>query len=348
MPWQAIWSEGRACRVPPAASESPLRALTLVLELIGPRKAAPPRGRSVVRDIPLRLWQGAREGAGAICLYLMPDGALRLLHGEIDLATAPGTLRSGETLSLRYIACAEGRRDLLEVTNHDQDRVQVLRSGLRQQATLADALPRDPGFLSVAHVAAVASSAISANALPGVESGAMVATTAGPRPVEALRPGDRLLDEAGRAHPLRWIEARPRLCLGRAAPMCLRAPYFGLARDLVVTPQTRLLQTGPMVDYLCGTEAVLVAASDMATGRAVLRDRSVPMRMFHHLMLDDPACILVENSPIETAHLGDVMAAGDPQIGPAARPVAADTTASLPLLDRAAARALVTAHGKAA
>ncbi|QXT40131.1 Hint domain-containing protein [Gymnodinialimonas ceratoperidinii] len=348
MSWQAIWSEGRAYRVPPVACDTPLRAMTLLLELIGPKKPTPPRGRSVARDIPLRLWQGAREGAGAICLYLMPDGALRLLHGEIDLRTEPGTLRAGETLSLRYIACSEGRSDLLEVTNHDQDRVQVQRSGLQQQATLADALPRDPRFLTVAHVAAVASSAIAANALPGIESGAMVATAEGTRPVDALRPGDRLLDDTGSAHPLRWIEARPRLCLGRAAPMCLRAPYFGLVRDLVVTPQTRLLQTGPMVDYLCGTEAVLATAADLATGRAVTRDRSKPMRMFYHMMLDDPACIRVENSPIETVHLGDVLALGDQEISKAASPVAADTTPSLPLLDRAAARALVTAHGKAA
>lgn len=348
MSWQAIWNEGLICRPAPAVCDTPLRAVTLWLELIGPRRPAPRRGRGVARDIPLRLWQGAAEGNGAISLYHMPDGAVRLLHGEIDLCTAPATLKAGETLGVRYIACAEGRHDVFEVTNYDQDRVQILRSGLAVQASLSDALPRAEGFLSVAHVAAVASSAVSATDLPGIESGALVATLDGPRPIDTLRPGDELLDATGTLHPLRWIEARPRLCLGRTAPICLRAPYFGLHRNLVVTPQTRLLQTGPVVDYLCGTDAVLASAADLSTGRAVLRDRTKPMRMFYHMMLDDPACILVENCPMETAHLGDVMALGDRHITHGACPNLPDTTPSLPLLDRAAARALVTAHARAA
>ena len=348
MTWQAIWSDRRVFRSPPTVCDTPLRAMTLWLELVGPRRPAPRRGRGIARDIPLRLWQGATEGDGGICIYLMPDGAVRLLHGEIDLCTAPETLRAGETLGVRYVACAEGRADVFEVTNHDQDWVQSLRSGLATQSTLRDALPRVEGFLSVAHVAAVASSAVSATDLPGVESGALVSTIQGPRPIDALRPGDELLDDEGAPHALRWIEARPRLCLGRTAPICLRAPYFGLIRDLVVTPQTRLLQTGPEVDYLCGTEAVLAQAADLATGRAVVRDRSKPMRMFYHMMLDDPACIRVENAPMETAHLGDVMALGNQHISQSASPVLADTTPSLPVLDRAAARALVTAHARAA
>lgn len=322
--------------------------MTVWLELIGPRKPPPVRGRSLVRDVPLRLWQGASEGTAAITLYLMPNAALRLVHGEIDLCTAPGTLCAGETASIRYVACSAGREDVFEVTNFDQGRVQSLRSGLAVAAPLADALPRVPGFLSVAHVAAIASGVIPASELPGVESGAMVATTQGPRPVDTLRVGDAVLDHTGQPHPLRWIEARPRLCLGRTAPICLRTPYFGLSRDLVVTPQTRLLQRGPIVDYLCGTDAVLANAADLATGRAVLRDRTKPMRLFYHMMLDDPACILIENSPIETAHLGDVIASDGRNSTKWAAPFPEDLVPSLPLLDRAAARALVSAHARAA
>lgn len=348
MSWQAIWNEGRAFRSPPTACNTPLRAMTLWLELIVPSRPSPLPEDESARDVPLRLWQGAAEGDQAISLYLMPDGSVRLLHGEIDLCTGPGTLREGETLGVRYIACCQGREDMFEVTNYDQDRVQTLRSGLAIQSTLNAALPRSAGFLSIAHVAAVAPCVVLATDMPGVEHGALIETVDGPRLIETLRPGDELLDGNGTAHPLRWIEARPRLCMGRTAPIRLRAPYFGLHRDLVVTPQTRLLQTGPVVDYLCGTDAVLAKAADLATGRAVVRDRSNPMRTFYHLMLDDPTCIRVENCAMETAHLGDVMALGARHISQAACPVLADTTPSLPLLDRAAARALVTAHARAA
>lgn len=348
MSWQAIWSDRRTYRAPPADCVTPLRAMTLWLELIGPRRPSPRRGEGLAKPVPLRLWHGASDTRTAISLYLMPDGAVRLIHGEIDLCTAPETLRAGETLGVRYSTCANGRDDVLEITNYDQDRIQTLRSGLGCIATLADALPRSEGFLSVAHVAAVASSAVPATDLPGVEGGALVSTAQGHRPIESLRPGDDLLDDDGIPHPLRWIEARPRLCLGRTAPIRVHAPYFGLARNLITTPQTRLLQSGPIVEYLCGTESVLVNAADMVAGHAVFRDRTQPMRIFYHMMLDDPACIRINNCPIETAHLGDVMALGDKLISGAADPFAADVTPSLPLLDRAAARALVTAHARAA
>ncbi len=349
MTWQAIWSDGRTHRAPPTACNAPLRALTLKLEVMGPQRPVPKRGRGLpLREIPLRLWQGGSDGGEGIGLYLMPGGALRLVHGEIDLITGPQMMRPGETVGIRYVCCSEGRAEVFEVTNYDQDRTEILHSGLARIATLAEALPRVSGFLSIAHVAAVASSAVPAADLPGVESGALVDTPEGPRPVDVLRPGDLILDAEGDAHPLRWIEARPRLSLGRMAPIRLRAPYFGLARNLVVTPQTRLLQTGPVVDYLCGTEAVLAKAVDLMTGRAVQRDRTEPMRVFYHMMLDDPTCIRVERCPIETAHLGDVLAQGGPRISRTAAPVARDLSPSLPLLDRATARALVTAASRAA
>lgn len=349
MSWQAIWREGRAVRQPPSNKGGELRALTLWLELIGPRPRPPRRGRGLGQsgNPPLRLWQGA-TGEQAITVYLMPNGSVRLVHGDVDIATEPGTLHEGETLSLSYIACAEGRSDAFVVINHDQDKIQSFRSRLAKAATLSDALPRSDGYLNVAHVAAIASSAVPVGDLPGVESGAIVSTAEGPRPVDALRAGDLVLDDRGRAHPLRWIEARPRLCLGRTAPILMRAPYFGLSRDLVVTPDTRLLQTGPVVDYLCGTEAVLVEAANLVNGRAVVRDRSRPVRTFYHMMLDDPACIRIDRCPVETAHLGDVIGAAHGSSATLFDPDPDALEPSLPLLDKATARALVTAHSRAA
>ncbi len=349
MSWQAVWNEGRIVQMPPCDCDKPLRGMTLWLEMVGPRRPPPKRGRGRVRPVPLRLWRGRASAPDrAITLYLMPDNALRLVHGDIDLCSDPEMMRAGETVGIRYVTCALGRQDALEITNFDQGRTQILRAGFASVTTLEEAIPSHEGYLKVAHIAAVASEHIPATDLPGIESGAIVATAQGPRPVDALRVGDLVLDAQGEAHPLRWIDMRPRLCMGRTSPVRLRAPYFGLARDLVVTPETRLLQTGPIVDYLCGTDAVLAQAGDLANGRAVLRDRRKPMRLFFHMMLDDPTCIVVENCPVETAHLGDVMALGDPQIGPAAAPATGDVTPSLPLLDRAAARALITAHSRAA
>ena len=84
MSWHAIWSEGRTLKAPQAPRDAPLRSMTLWLELSGPRRPLPKRGRGRPKQVPLRLWRGmADDPHKAITVYLMPDNALRLVHGDI-------------------------------------------------------------------------------------------------------------------------------------------------------------------------------------------------------------------------------------------------------------------------
>jgi hypothetical protein len=110
---------------------------------------------------------------------------------------------------------------------------------------------------------------------------------------------------------VRWIDTRDRLCIGRSAPVMLRAPYFGLGADICVTPDTRLKRRGADVEYLAGTETVLVRAADLVSGPAARFERSRPLRRFHHIMLDDPACLHVWRCRVETAFLSEVLASQD-------------------------------------
>ena len=137
----------------------------------------------------MRLWQGAAEPARAIALYLLPEGGLRLVHGDIDLSTEADFARPGETVSLRYRACARGRGDIADFNNHDRPNRTRLRAGLAHAARLDEALPRDPRFLSVCHVAAVAEFGLAPTDLPALGSGAILPTVQGPMPVEPVRPG---------------------------------------------------------------------------------------------------------------------------------------------------------------
>jgi hypothetical protein len=91
MAWAAIWQDGteqplggfNAYR---SAEDAPLDALTLFLEVAMP-------GR---RRVPLRLWQGAAGGHRAISIYLMPDGALRVLMARRWTSKRrPGSSRPG-------------------------------------------------------------------------------------------------------------------------------------------------------------------------------------------------------------------------------------------------------------
>lgn len=265
MAWQAIWNEGHEIRRPRAVDTGAIQGLTLQLEIALPVRPAVAR--------PMRIWDGTSDRDHAISIYVMPDGAVRLIHGAVDVATPTDTVSDRETVGLTYTACALGRRGGLEVVNFDRHTRHRVLTRQAQPLAYDDAAPRDPAFLQVVHVAAIATSILEGRDLPGLESGAIVETDEGPRPVDALCPGDVLQDCDGGLHVLRGIEMRERLCLGRTAPIRLRAPYFGLARDAVVTPCTRLLQTGPVVEYLFGLEAVLVTAADLTYGPLAVRDR---------------------------------------------------------------------------
>ena len=338
--WVGVWDNGAALIAPPAPVDPrPQGAVTLCLELVMPRR----RG---IR--PARLWQGAAAARAAIALYATTEGRLRLVHGEVDITTPPGFAHAGETVSLRYRSCARGRGDIVDLGSHDRGLRHRVRAEVARAARLHEALPRDGRFLGVCHVAAVAAFGLTSGALPALASGTVLPTPGGPVPVERLRAGDVLLTAGGEARTLRWVEPRPRLCLGRAAPVRLRAPYFGLSQDMRVSPGTRILQSGPTVEYNFGHENVLVRAGDLVASPGALPDRRAPVRVFHHLMLDDHAVIAVDRCGVETALLSDVLAAED---GASPRALSqAESTPCLPVLDRAAAQALVaaTARGRRA
>jgi hypothetical protein len=335
MAWAAIWQDGTKQSLGGFAAfhgapDAPLDALTLMLEITMP-------GR---RRVPLRLWQGA-SGPRAISIYVMPDGALRVLHGAtLDVETKPGFLAPGQVLVLRMVLCAAGRNDVIDALNANTGERVHVRPGLTSRAALADALPAAPGYAALAGIAAIATHAVAPADLPGLESGALVDTPNGPTPVDRIRPGTTVLADDGETHVVRWIDARDRLCIGRSAPVMLRAPYFGLGADTCVTPDTRLKRRGADVEYLAGTETVLVRAADLVSGPAARFERSRPLRRFHHIMLDDPACLRVWRCRVETAFLSEVLASQDGGTS-SARPDAKDCVPSLPLLDRTAARALM-------
>lgn len=334
--WAAIWQSGQMLRgsgfLPDVLAHA---ELTLCLEFTLPQIAA---------RVPVRLWQGAAETARAIGLYALPDGALRLVHGDIDLVTPPDMARAGETLSLRYRTCARGRSDIADFTNHDRVQGHRCRSGLAHAARLDELLPRDNRFLQTCHVAAIAEFGLASSDLPALATGALVTTTTGARPVETLTPGDHLQTATGETLPLRWIERRSRLCLGRQAPVRLRAPYFGLTHDICVTPETRVVRSGPAVEYIFGEERVLARAGDMTSSPGAYRDTQRPVRAFYHLMFDDHACVMVDRCGVETALLADVVAVGD--AGQPCNLSQADRTPCLPVLDRAGTQALVAASAK--
>lgn len=148
---------------------------------------------------------------------------------------------------------------------------------------------------------------------PGVicfTPGTMIATPEGPRPVEALRPGARVATRDDGPQEVLWMGQRrmsgARLyTLPHLRPIRIRAGAFGLdepERDLLVSPQHRMLVRGPAAQALFNESEVLVQASDLINGRSVRVEPGLPEVHYIHLLLERHQVIWANGLATESFH----------------------------------------------
>jgi len=136
--------------------------------------------------------------------------------------------------------------------------------------------------------------------------GTRIATPRGARPVEGLRVGDLVVTRDHGLQPIRWIGSRSVPAIGRFAPVRIRQGVVtGLDRDLLVSPQHRMLFQGYRAEMLFGESEVLVAAAHLIDGVAVTQDES-EMVTYIHIMFDDHEIIYAEGAATESFHPGDL------------------------------------------
>ncbi len=140
----------------------------------------------------------------------------------------------------------------------------------------------------------------------GIAAGTRVDTIEGPKPVEQLAPGDLVQTMGHGFQPLRFVMIREVPALGACAPIRLRAPFFGLERDLMVSPQYRLLISGADAEYRFGTDSVLVEARYLATMAAYARTSKAATVKYVHLILDAHVCLSMQGAWGESLYLGDL------------------------------------------
>jgi len=139
--------------------------------------------------------------------------------------------------------------------------------------------------------------------LPTIAQGSLVATSEGARPIEALGAGATVLDITGRAHRVQGVTARTLPPVGRFRPLRLRAPYLGLWRDVIVTPEQPVAISGTLVQYLFARPRVLVEARalistgiarPLAVGRAI---RCHQVALARQVLLDVAGAALASRPP---------------------------------------------------
>lgn len=170
--------------------------------------------------------------------------------------------------------------------------------------------------------------------------GTPIDTPGGRVPIETLCPGDFVLVRDGPPQPLRWIGRRTVAAQGASTPVRLQAGQFGAARDLLLSPQHRVLISGHWAELLFGEAEVLVKAKDLVNGGSVAYASDLDEVTYFHLLFDchqivtaggvaaesylPGPCTMAgfdAGTQAEILALFPQMALGPAAYGPAARPV---------------------------
>ena len=326
MSWLAIWDGRRLTHFDKRARDAELARGTVRFEMSL-------RGEV---QVPVILWQGRTGTPRDLRILCRPDGVISLEHGGLLFESDPGFVYAGEPILVHYTWDRDGRADLLSMTNSQTGAQLSLRPGCHAPRHLSEVVPQTPGpAVSVAY-AGLANHPLPRHTLPGVSGATRLRTTGGTLPVAALRPGMEVLTAAARTETIRWIGTTEHMARGPSAPILLRAPYFGLDDDILVSRKQRICLAGAAVEYLFGTERVLAQVDDIRRANSAQIDLSSPTFTSYHLLLDDHDCPLSGRCALDTNLLGEVLEACGKST---ATLDAEDLDPAWPVIDRAGAQA---------
>lgn len=140
---------------------------------------------------------------------------------------------------------------------------------------------------------------VNVSSVPCFVAGTLILTPHGEFPVEDLQPGDLVETRDDGPQPIRWIGARMVEAKGDFAPIHIRKDTFGSHRDLLVSPQHRILVRDSLAELLFGESEVLVAAKDLLNDRSVTR-RPGGEVTYVHFMFDRHQVICSEGLETES------------------------------------------------
>ncbi|MEM6636727.1 MAG: Hint domain-containing protein [Pseudomonadota bacterium] len=145
----------------------------------------------------------------------------------------------------------------------------------------------------------------------GLTAGTPVDTVLGPRAIETIRLGDKVVTEDNGLQPVRWIGQRIVPAFGAFTPVLLRSPYLGLERDLLVAGTQRIVVDGDQVSYLFGQNEVLAEARHLVDGRIARFDRSSAFLRLVVPVFDDDQVLRMAGGRGEGAAMGGLRRVGD-------------------------------------
>jgi hypothetical protein len=248
-------------------------------------------------------------------IYLNADFSLSVEHRQgnavsyVRLSNIKATAH--DDLRVTYSWDAPAREGLLTVEN--------LATGMIHQAVFGDPLPvplSDAGaIIAVQHdvqidpriaYAAFSDNIIPVGPNPAITAGTKVLTMNGPRPIERLALGDLVVTQGNGSQPIRWIVKTELPARGHSTPIRLRAPYFGLVEDIVVSADQRVMISGLETEYNIGRDAVLVQAKNLLGHVGAAVDTRHAFRTYYHILLDSHECLNLSGAWSESLYVGQI------------------------------------------
>lgn len=164
--------------------------------------------------------------------------------------------------------------------------------------TSADATPlfatTGPGGLSLTASIATHTAGLNPNCYA---RGTMILTPNGPRPVETLMAGDRVVTAAGQTVPVIWTGSRVLDLTAHPAPEQVQ-PISLAAGSLAPGLPARRLRLSP--DHALLLDGVLVPARLLVNGATIRRDEACLAISYHHVELARHDLLLAEGAPCES------------------------------------------------
>lgn len=318
MSWIALWDKRHALCDLNGVAHRTHKAAT---ESHAPSGTPLPRGSMVVEtrvspyDRPQTLLgMASQTGSGfRLSLQAVPGGGVVLVLN-----------RGGRTAHVAVNLDTGGRADVLRVTYSWDVPANVGRLAVEQPGTWRVAVRTltRPVALTPAEIresvqdddARVLSSDLSYIAfsdriepigpMPSLYEDTPVMTAQGYRKVGDLKRGDVVQTPSGDLVPVLANIRRTVPASGHFAPIRLRAPFFGLSRDIVTSPTQRLLIGGSRVEYMFGSEFVLVPAGHLLHGNAAENGGTAPLATYCQLLLPNHEAILAADTYVESMDVG--------------------------------------------
>lgn len=123
-------------------------------------------------------------------------------------------------------------------------------------------------------------------------------------PIENLKVGRMVQTLDHGLQPIRWIGSTTVPAIGHIAPIRIRAGALGNRRDLLVSPQHRMLLTGWQLELLFEDNQVLATAKSLVNDHSILREEGGEVEYFH-ILFDTHEIIFAEGAASESFHPGE-------------------------------------------